>query len=621
MHKNDERLAIILFVTILSLVMFLANLVPISICSRASMAFSQPPITSNSSSVDAVAVWQHGETGAQDIWYSIWDDTSSNWWAFSGTQASPVGELAGNDVDPAIAFDHEGNALAVWSHETGNAGLGYDIWYSKWSGSAWTALGEVASLIGDDSDPAVALDINGWAIAIWIHNDTRVYYSLWDGANWIGPAEAIVSDWPLIPFWGSSLPEIAFTSVKARGYTLNKAVAIWTQWIVYPEVPPLLLSRVYYAVWDGTKWSPSPAAEIPGQVYNAAEDGTSTFFRNGISSDQLGNVAAVWSTDTTTRPVYYALWNGRLWDDAAALDTQGAYGYMPSIAFKADNQAILTFSNGTNNIWHSRYEGGVWQHATEAADSGGADSRPAIAFLMSNRALAVWKGDAESFAPSEIFYSRWSPATGTWTMAASIVPQELSGHDANPSVASTSGSPTMPPIALSSEIHDVAIVDVGPSKTVAGQGYPVSINVTVENQGTASETFNITVYANADDVGRLENLALSSGSSAVFTFTWDTEGFAYGNYTTSAVVNLPSYMVDVDPADNSKPASRDVMITVPGDVNGDRIADVYDSLLLAKAYSAQLGSPQWNPETDINSDNKTDASDLTILSTNYGHNW
>jgi len=618
MHKTKEKLPIILFVTLLSLIISSANLAPISLCSNASTVFSQPAMASTSSSVDAVAVWQHGDIGLQDIWYSIWDDSSSHWWTASGAQASPLSELAGNDVDPNIAFDRQGNALALWSHETGDAGLGYDIWYSKWSGSAWTAPAEVASLIGDDSDPAVALDANGWGIAVWVHNGTRIYYSLWDGTGWIGPAEAVVTDWPLVPFWGSSLPEIAFTSARARGYTANKAVTIWTQWVVYPEVPPLLLSRIQYAIWDGAEWSPSPAEEIPGQVHNAAKDGTAPAFRNGISSDQLDNVAAVWSTDTATKPVYYALWNGRLWDDATPLDTQGAYGTMPSVAFKADNQAILTFSNGANNIWHSRYAGGVWQDAAEAADSGGVDSRPAIAFMLSNRGLAVWKSDAGSFAPGEIFYSRWSPATGTWTTAACIVPQRLSGHDANPSVASNSGSPTMPPIAMSSEMHDMAVTSVGPSKTVDGQGYPVSINVTVENQGTTSEMFNLTVNANTAVIGKLENLALSGGSSAVFTFTWDTLSFAYGNYTISAIVDLLPYIVDVDPADNSKTGDKEVTITIPGDVNGNRTVDVYDSLLLAQAYSAQPENPNWKPNTDINSDDRTDVLDLIILSTNYG---
>jgi hypothetical protein len=45
-----------------------------------------------------------------------------------------------------------------------------------------------------------------------------------------------------------------------------------------------------------------------------------------------------------------------------------------------------------------------------------------------------------------------------------------------------------------SSLHDVAVTDVAPSKTVVGRNYSISINVTVENQGNYTETFDITTY-------------------------------------------------------------------------------------------------------------------------------
>jgi len=43
-------------------------------------------------------------------------------------------------------------------------------------------------------------------------------------------------------------------------------------------------------------------------------------------------------------------------------------------------------------------------------------------------------------------------------------------------------------------LHDVAVKNVAPSKTVVGQGYCVNINVTVENQGNFTETFTVVTY-------------------------------------------------------------------------------------------------------------------------------
>ena len=608
-----------LVVFLFSLSVFMTNFTPILICSHASTLANQTSTASTSSVVDALTVWQHVETGAQDIWYSIRDDANSQWWTPSGIQASPIAELVGNDVDPNIAFDRQGNAIAVWSHETDDASLGYDIWYSKWSGYDWTPPTEVASLAGNDADPAVAFDTNGWAITIWVHNATYIYYSLWDGTDWIGPAQAIVSDWPLLPFWGSNLPEIAFTSSKAKGYTSHKAVAIWTQWIIYPEVPPLLISRIYYAIWSGTSWSPSPAEEISGQVYDAAKDGIPAVFRNGISSDNLNNAVAVWSTDNIAQPIYYASWNGHSWSDATALDAQEAYGYMPAIAFDTDNDAILTFTHNTTNIWHSRYVGGVWQLAAEAANSGGGYSRPSIAFLMSNRAVAVWSSDVEAFAPSEIFYSVWDPSTGMWTTASSIVPQGLSGSDSSPSVASTSGSPTMPPTAVLPEIHDVAVIDVSPSKTVVAQGYLASINVTVENQGTTTETFVVTASANTTTIGIQTVTNLTAGAKESLIFDWNTMGWAKDNYTISAVADtVPG---ETDTADNTLFFDGIVMITIPGDVNGDRTVDVSDLDELAEAYGSTSTSPNWNPNVDINNDGLVDIFDIRITGAHWGQSW
>jgi len=41
---------------------------------------------------------------------------------------------------------------------------------------------------------------------------------------------------------------------------------------------------------------------------------------------------------------------------------------------------------------------------------------------------------------------------------------------------------------------DIAVTGVSPSKTVVGQGYSADINVTVNNQGLSTETFNVTAY-------------------------------------------------------------------------------------------------------------------------------
>jgi parallel beta-helix repeat protein len=79
-------------------------------------------------------------------------------------------------------------------------------------------------------------------------------------------------------------------------------------------------------------------------------------------------------------------------------------------------------------------------------------------------------------------------------------------------------------------IHGVAVTQVTPHETVIMQGYPMPINVTVENQGDYTETFNVTTYASTTAI-ETQEITLASKSSTTIVFTWNTTGFATGNYT------------------------------------------------------------------------------------------
>jgi peptide/nickel transport system substrate-binding protein len=109
---------------------------------------------------------------------------------------------------------------------------------------------------------------------------------------------------------------------------------------------------------------------------------------------------------------------------------------------------------------------------------------------------------------------------------------------------------------------DVAVTSVTLSKTVVGQGYSLNINVTAANQGGHTETFNVTVYANTTTIETRE-VTLTSENSTTITFTWNTTGFARGNYTIGAVADtVPG---ETDTADNNCPGGW-ILITKVGDL-------------------------------------------------------
>jgi len=167
--------------------------------------------------------------------------------------------------------------------------------------------------------------------------------------------------------------------------------------------------------------------------------------------------------------------------------------------------------------------------------------------------------------------------------------------------------------------HDVAITNVTPSKTVVGHGHSLNINVTAANQGGYTETFNVTVYANITSIAS-PTVTLSSGNSTTITFTWNTTGFAYGNYTISAVADtVPG---ETDTADNTL-TNGDVMVTIPGDVNGDRIVDIFDiGGISAHWYPGPpIGPLDYHPNADINDDDAVDIFDIDITSAHWGQSW
>ena len=81
--------------------------------------------------------------------------------------------------------------------------------------------------------------------------------------------------------------------------------------------------------------------------------------------------------------------------------------------------------------------------------------------------------------------------------------------------------------------HNVVVDKADCFNTVVGQGYSARINVTVANLHNLPEELNVTAYANTTTVAS-QNVTLPALDAATLTFTWNTTGFAYGNYTVSA---------------------------------------------------------------------------------------
>jgi hypothetical protein len=213
-----------------------------------------------------------------------------------------------------------------------------------------------------------------------------------------------------------------------------------------------------------------------------------------------------------------------------------------------------------------------------------------------------------------------SGATGTnWTFA----PTSTGSYMVYVNVTDDVGAQAISDTAnVTVRFHDVAVTNVTSSKTVVGQGYSLTINVTIENQSETSETFNVTLYANATSIAS-QTVSLTIGNSTTITFTWDTSGFAMGNYTIWAYATpIPG---EIQTADNTL-ANGSILVTIPGDVDGDLEdghydVDLFDAVKLLACYGAKEGDSNFDPNCDIDGSGQVFLFDAVILLSRYGQKY
>ncbi|WP_158590361.1 Ig-like domain-containing protein [Noviherbaspirillum cavernae] len=358
---------------------------------------------------NALAVWSQHD-GVQ---ISIW---SNRYTAGSGWGTAQLIETdAGLASEPAIAFDAKGNALAVWRQHDGAQN---SIWSNRYTaGSGW----DTAQLIetnnaGLATSPQIAVDANGNALAVWIQRDaTR--YDVWSnryttGSGW-GTAQLIESD----NAGSADFPQIA---VDANG----NAMAVWRQ---SDGVRTNIWSNRYTA---GTGWGTAQLIET---------DDTGDTLLPKIAIDANGNALAIWSQFDGTRN---NIWSNRYtagtgWGTAQLIETNDIAGAdAPQIVFDAKGNALAVWvqSDGVrNNIWSNRYTAGSGWGAAQLieTDNAGSVSLPRIAIDADGNALAVWP--QSDGVRNNIWSNRYTVGAG-WSTA-QLIETDNAGDAAFPAIA------------------------------------------------------------------------------------------------------------------------------------------------------------------------------------------
>ena len=193
-----------------------------------------------------------------------------------------------------------------------------------------------------------------------------------------------------------------------------------------------------------------------------------------------------------------------------------------------------------------------------------------------------------------------------------------------PPVADNDTADNTKSVAITVEpgIHDIKATEVITLKGIVSQGFSANISVTVKNEGTLPEN-NINVIAYWSNgthinqtIGSTIILELAKNASKTVSITWNTNAtgvsLTVGNYTISAYAWPVADEIDI--TDNTR-VDGTILVTILGDVSGDRKVDGRDIAITAKYFGSTSDYP---PPADINNDGKVDGKDIAATSKNFG---
>ncbi len=421
--------------------------------SEAGQNAGQPEVAVDSAG-DAVAVWYRSD-GSNTIIQSAERPAGGAW-----SEPVNLSEEGQNAEKPQVAVDPQGNAVAVWRR---NDGSKYRIQAAtRPPGGAWSEAVDLSEAGENASEPRVAIDSQGNAVAVWqrpvgpstvVQSAERPAGGAWSAAVTISPSEK-----------GASVPYVA---VDPQG----NAVAVWR----YFDGTNLIIQSAERPA--GGAWSAAVRISAEGQNAESPQ----------VAVDPQGDAVAVWFREGGTEKIIQSAERpaGGAWSEPVNLSAEEQIAVEAQVAVDSQGDAVALWRRreGSNDIIESaeRPAGGAWSGPVELSAKGQDAESPRVAVDPGGDAVAVWHIYASG---DEFIQGAARPAGGAWSE-----PVELSEKESTEEIG----------VAVDPEGNAVAVWerDDGSNYRVQAAGYdaagPQLRSLSIPASGTAGVPLSFSV--------------------------------------------------------------------------------------------------------------------------------
>jgi hypothetical protein len=387
--------------------------------------------------------------------------------------------------------------------------------------------------------PSITSTTDGEIWVVWrsdrIDLQNEIFYKVFNGSSWTNDTRLTWDP------YSDNHPSITQTSDGKI-------------WVVWDSTRNLHDQNLYYKVFNGSSWTEDKQLtnDTLADVYPS------------ITQTTDDKIWVVWVSNRfdLQGELFYKVFNGSSWTDDTRITTDvDAEDLCPSVMQDADGMIWVAFSKLTDgkreDIYYKQYNGTIWGPDVRLTfDDEHYESHPSIMQAKNGPIWVFWDSDRNDH-DEDIYYKVFDG--DMWSLD-----KKLTTHlsdDLWPSITQAADNTIW--IAWCSirlfnfdiyykigEVHDVAITEVTTSTTVAIRGENVSIEVTAQNQGSTTETFEVRYYVNSTLVGS-KTISIPAGQTVTLSpFHWNTSGAPYDTY----IINATAVAVlgEIDLTDNSK---------------------------------------------------------------------